>query len=842
MSTLSLLPVRYYNETDIYDMSVDNRPLHDIVSNIQLLNNQLGNLGFYIEVKANPETEPVGGFAKNTCACIRENSLLFPVDITKSVSEVDYSRYPIVLVTDKDSKTGVYKCLSFSILYKINDRLQAFLKTSVGNTLKVGFGGVLTDYFYYNQYCGGKGYQDITVGKILSTTEITFGGNQVGVLSDNNFLQKNYDDSTSGLVSVVRDNKESAVVLKTININTVNSPYVFAEYQSSHKPQYATAQSAVPVFFTNNDLVYNQVTGEFLDLDLDSKLNELHFKSPTITSSSNQDKIYQSAGVTVGSLFDFAKNNLVHSADFSEALFELEQSLSTSLKFKFSTVNTQTLVTQFPSVTRSIGNSVNQTTGITSALLPTLGVTPISGITFGDYSDYGLGAYFGLVQDNSSGITRPTAADEQALAESTKFKTITLTDLSNSSTLLLHAKSGSNLLSNLALSADGYVILSGSNGVHVLKQPTLDSEVCNKKYTDALFASISDSTVKKVSLTGTTEDNAIAGFFEFNVTTITDSSTVLKFNTLGHTDIYSSSPIRFIDSTDAPQLQVVKLYTTSAHFSDDGWDALDAVNKGYLKTYVDSAIISSAITPMVTIGGTVLQNITGPKAFTNFLLLSDSTHNGRVLSIDTVATTAVIDTSSEYINFVDTADFLLLGDETVPTIKLRTGGTTQADDAHTVTTKDYVENLVADVKINNQDIWGSWDYKLYGDGGLVSNAAPDMFSDYFNEFLVSAADEGAFKALRNCILKVKLNVVLDASDYSVIIDLQKQGTTIAKTMGGATTSAVGSVSGLWTLTIDTIVSLELNDTLAFRMVKNSADKASGSIRELASYGNITVIK
>jgi hypothetical protein len=842
MSTLSLLPVRYYNETDIYDVSVDNRPLYDIVSNLQLLNNQLGNLGFYIEAKANPETEPVGGFTKNTCACIRENSLLFPVDITKPVSEIDYSKFPIVLVVDKDSKTNIYKCLSFSILYKVNDKLQAFLKTSVGNTLKVGFGGVLTDYFYYNQYCGGKGYQDITVGKILSTTEITFGGNQVGVLSDNNFLQKNYDDSTSGLVTVVRDNKESAIVLKTININTVNSPYVFAEYQSSHKPQFATSQSAVPVFFTNNDLVYNQVTGEFLDLDLDSKLNELHFKSPIISSSSNQDKIYQSAGVTVGSLFDFAKNNLVHTASFSEAIPELEQSISTSLNFKFSTANTQTLVAQFPSVTRSIGNSVNQTTGITSALIPTLGVNPISGITFGDYSDYGLGVYLGLVQDTSVGVTRPTETDERALAEATKFKTVTLTDLSNSSTLLLHAKSGSELLSNLALSADGYVILSGSHGVHVLKQPVLDSEVCNKKYTDSLFASISDSTVQKVSLSGTSEGNAIAGIFEFNVTTLTDSSTVLKFNTLGHTDIYSSSPIRFIDSTDAPQLQVLKIYTTSAHFSDDGWDALDAVNKGYLKTYVDGAIISSAITPMVTVGGTVLQDITGPKSFTNFLTLADSSHNGRVLSIDTVAVNAIIDTSSKYINFVDTADFLLLGDETVPTIKLRTGGTTQSDDIHTVTSKGYVDDLVANVRSNNQDIWGSWDYKPTGDGGLVSNDAPDLFSDYFNDFLVAAVDEGVFKALRDCILHVKLNVVLDASDYSVIIDLQKQGKTIAKTVGGATTSAIGSVSGLWTMTIDTIVSLKLNETLQFRMVKNSADKASGAIRELASYGNITVIK
>jgi hypothetical protein len=843
MSTLSLLPVRYYNETDIYDVSVDNRPLYDIVSNLQLLNNQLGNLGFYIEAKANPETEPVGGFTKNTCACVKENSLLFPIDITKSVVEIDYSKYPIVLILSKDSITGIYKCLSFSILYKVSEKAQAFLKSSIGNTLKVGFGGTLTDYFYFNQYCGGKGYQDITVGKILSTAEITFGGNQVGVLSDNNFLQKNYNDSTSGLVSVVRDNKESTVVLKTININTVNSPYVFAEYQSSSKPQFATTQSAVPIFFTNNDLVYNQVTGEFLDLDLNSKLNEVHFKSPTVTSSSSQDDIYNSAGITVGSLLDFAKNNLIHSANFSNAIPEIEQTVSTSLNFRFSDNNALTLINNFPGIIRSIGNSVDQTTGITSSLLPTLGTTPISGLTFGEYSDYGLGVYVGLIKDNPTGITRPTEDDEQALAESTGFKTVTMTNLSNSSTFLIHAKSGSDSLSNLTLVADGYVILSGANGVHVLKQPKLDSELVNKKYADTLFKSVADTTVQKVSLAGTSDGNAISGFFEFNTTALTDSSTVLKFNTLGTTDIYSSSPIRLIDSTDTPQLQVLRIYTNSSTLpTDSGWNAADVINKGFLKFYVDAAIVSSAITPMVTVSGSVLQNITGPKAFTQFVTINDTTNHGRFLSIDSNSSNVFIDTSASYINLVDTSDFLSLADDSTPSVKLRTGATTGSDDTYVVTSKGYVDSAVAQVRSINHDIWGNWTLKAAGEGGIISNAAPDNSSYDFNTYLVSIAQDGVFKALQDCNVHVTMHATLHGADYSVIIALKQQGKVIARAMGGASTTAKGSVPGYWTLSIDTIASLALDETLEFVFEKDSADKSTGSITDLSTYGTMMVLR
>ena len=96
MSKIKLNPVRLFTDDDLYETDVDNRPILDLESNINIMNDQLDKLGFFVEAQAGPDEEPAGGFTINTCAYIGSNSLLYPINISKSIAEIDYSKYPII--------------------------------------------------------------------------------------------------------------------------------------------------------------------------------------------------------------------------------------------------------------------------------------------------------------------------------------------------------------------------------------------------------------------------------------------------------------------------------------------------------------------------------------------------------------------------------------------------------------------------------------------------------------------------------------------------------------------------------------------------------------------------
>lgn len=836
MSEITLNPIRLYNDDDPYEVNADNRPLVDIRSNINTLNRRLGDLGFYLETKANPETEPVGGFSVNTCACIKENRLLYPVDITKPAAEVDYKNYPLVLVVDYDSATNLYKCLTFSILHKLDEKFKSFLVSSVGNPVKVGLGGKLVDSFYFDQYYSGKNYQDVVVGKIASASEIIFGGNQVATLGDNSTLAKNRDDSTTGLIAVVRDNKESNVVFRSLNVNTVDSPYVFAEMQNAYRSSFSTTSLPVPVFFTNSIIDYNQATGDILDLDLESKLNEVHFKSPRISTTNSSDVIYNTLGVTVKSLLEFSTANLLHSKPFSAALGEVGQEVSTLLTFSYTKEDQLALGCNFPAVAKSIGTQLNQTTGVSNSLLPTE-TDKLPGLTFGNYSQ--IGAYIGLVSDNSTGVTRPSEADEDALAESTKFKTIKLSDLKDSSTFVIHAKSDdSDKKSNISLYADGYVVLAGNGGgVHVFRQPTLDSEVANKKYVDIKLAAVTDSSIKKIPLTGSTDEEPIKGSLVFDVADhIEFPNRVLKFSCLTAAEIHSNCPVKLVDSSttqSSTTLQTLELHTNSALATTEaGWNDYEAVNKSYLKAYVTNLLSGSASTnPYVTTGGNDTQTISGKKKFTKALTVSDA--SGVSLVLDSQL--PVISSLGHTVEFRNV-------DPSKP-VKVRTASTSDDDAATTVVTKDYVDSKVGGVDSKIPTIWATWVTKDWSIGGIGANAAPDKASDSFVEYVATATQGtgNVYTILNDCLLRVNLAGLLQGSDYTVAITLKKNNEVIATTGAGSTTTALGRVQGMWDFSLDTLIPCNKDDILAFEMVRTPM-KSSATISSLTTRGYIMVMR
>jgi hypothetical protein len=836
MSEITLNTVRLYTEDDPYEVNTDNRPLVDIISNVELINTYLGNFGFYKEAAADPANTPVGGFTLNTCACIANNGLLEPIDITQSAAEFDYSKYPIVLVVDYNPTTAMYSCLTFSASYNINSKFPPFLATSVGNPIMVGLGGILVDSYYFNQYYSSSAYQNLIVGRISSVDTITFGGNQVGILGDNFFLGKDRDDSTTGLTTITRNNSESNVIFKSVNVDTVGCPYMFGEIQSAYIPSTSLNQLAVPLFFTNNTISYNQSTGTFLDADLNSKLNEIHFAGPTLSPSSSQDSIYNTAGVNIQSLTNFATKYLLHDAAFSNNLSEASQSISSNLLFTFQNSTQTTLATQFPSVLRSIGSAINQGTGIPNSLLPASSTT-ISGLTFDTYR--GTGAYIGAIKDNPVGITRPTTADDTSLAQSTDFSTINMSDLANSCTLLIHAHSDDDtVLSNLMLAANGYVVLSGDYGVHYSPLATKDSEIANKAYVDSALASITNSSTQTIPLGGNAASSPITGQLYFDVTaSAVSTSQVLQFNTVGTSDILSAYPVRFIDSSASPDPSGMMLlnFATSAASSSTatGWNGYEGVNKGFLQSYVSSVISGGNSNPYVSLAGsggtgTVSQKITSPLEISNTLTLDDD------LFFTSQATTIHFGNGS--------GDGTILFENISPayTVKLETSSTIDGDSNSTLTTKDYVDNSVEVVTNTIPNIWASWQELPLTSGGIVANAAPTTHSTTFSSFIATTGS--GFTAVKACNVRVKFNAFVNSTDYLLQVCLYQNGNIISTTGCGNTTTAAGVSMGYYTMNIDTIVSCEQNDILYFTVAQNYAVKSTGALTTFNTSGYMMVLK
>lgn len=839
MSKIKLNPVRLFTDDDLYETDVDNRPILDLETNMGIINDQLDKLGFFIEAQAGPDEEPAGGFTMNTCAYIGSNSLLYPINISKSVAEIDYSKYPIVLVTGYNESSKTYRCLAASFFYKLTDKFQSFLPSSVGNLLKIGAGGQLVDEFFFDQYYTGKDYQHLVVGKIVTVKEIAFGGNQINVAGDSSFILKNHDDSTSGLVTVMRDNKESNVVFKSVGINTVKSPYVFSEMQHSFKPEtLSTATIATPVFFTHKSLNYNQLTGAILDNNIDAKLNELHFKSPEITLSANQNGLYKSSGVTVGSLFTFASENLLHSAPYSLGLSEYNQDISTNLNFNFALPNQTSLVVNFPNIVKSIGKGITSTTGLPDSILPDSEAK--AGITFGDYVTNGFGAIIESVKDNSLLETgRPTfreESDAQLVAKKTMPKISTQGD---GQTLLIHAKSGqSGLTSSIALVADHSIVLSAKSGVHVVKSPEADSEVVNKGYLNSTLASITNVT-QKLSLSGTvvynqqnsTEtDVPITGQVSINLTeNIDNPSTIFKFVTNTPTnntaDIISDNPVRLLLNTDDHQriLFDTPITINTLNPDDSAWNDYEGVNKGFLKAYVDTAVIPDASSYVTK---ATIQEITGVKTFTAPPVLA----NGIGFTTNPVVTssTGLITFNSE--------------------LQANTPDLVNPSSGNLVATVDYVTAAKSQAIQATQAIWATWNESFGLETGLLGNLPPDSKSNTWDTMVDMSVDSKQFRVLQPCLLQLNLNCNFRLTEYKITVQVVKipAGSSIPQVIAsgsvGTSTSAAGFVTGYYPLNINASVACNNSDVVKIVISYQGATKLSGDLLDSSSYGYAMAIK
>jgi len=606
MTKITLNPVNYYDISDIYSWEVDNRPLYDISNNIDVINTTTSLLGFYQELPANPETEPVGGFQNFTCAYVGANGLLYPIDISQSMLSIDYSSVPIYLVIAPLGQS-IYKCLAFSASLVISSLYNNFLPGSIGNALKVGPGGTLVDQLYFDLYYSAYGYQNIVVGKILTPNTIAFGGNQVSTLTDNYFIAKNRNDSTTGLLTTYVDNSSSSVSSQSILLNTVGSSYPFIEYvHQIGSSQIGNSPSKVPVYFSSIPLSTN-TNGSFTIDNVENVLNELHFASSVITTNTLSDSKFGTAGVNNSALLGFAQNYLLHSQILSANLNEVSQSISTSLLFSNSTgLSTNGLFVQF--------DTVNTLFGVDSTIYSNLPLTvstalqsSSNGICFGQFKQTGIGAGIGYVTNSN-----PSNA---SYTDSTSgYK---LADLVGSSALVFTNKNAS---SNAIISIDtDYILFNTTTGTFYGNIPTNPLEITNKLYVDSAVNGATNTANSKVPLIGTGSSNAITGGLFFDVTASSDTSTVLSFNSMINTTIFSSNPINVQLLGSPGTYQTIRGFTQDAsipatNFAISGLTGNEFATIGYVQTYVSSAI--SGLGSYVALTGS--QNIgTGIKTFSD---------------------------------------------------------------------------------------------------------------------------------------------------------------------------------------------------------------------------------
>ena len=651
--TINLKPIKVYQEFDPYDIDVDNRPLLDIQDNISEIASLLGDLGFYSEILADPSQEPAGGFTPFTCACVYSNSLLVPIDISKSVFTIDYASFPIVLVLGpKDASTRAYPCLFFSAGITLSNKFASFVPGSQGRLLRVGPGGELVDQMYYDLAHASKSYQSLYVGKILGPTSIVFGGNQVSILGNNFYLAKNRDDSTSGLITVQRSNADSNTVFKAVNVNNLGSSiYSYAEFINNSIAPNNSSISPSPVYFATDQLPFDQSTGSFIiqSKSLEASLNEVHFSTPSVSTYTSAKQTYLTAGVNVRSLLDFASVNTIHAPSYSNDVFEVGQGISTKLIFmdraKVSTADADIPIgIQFNSPVLSIGTAISTSSNQPANMIPSIDTT---GITIADYFN-SAGGYIGGIQDNggydSNGtlirtITPTQDAANQAIAgiaasgilnNATKLGFVNngIHDYDNSFTLLISSKSTTSVPSNIAINTDGYLNLSSVNGTLVNKMPVLDTEITPKIYVDNAVYTVATAASNKIPLTGTIDptdsssDRPVTGSISFDLMKNAVSGTqVFNITSNNSADILSNYPVHFFGADGTtPQ----KLFAGNTAFTVSPDTSLigsyELVNKDFLYLYVTGALSGSSY---VTIDGTEI--ITGDKTFTGTNIFKNST-------------------------------------------------------------------------------------------------------------------------------------------------------------------------------------------------------------------------
>ena len=594
--SITLKPISIYQELEPYDVDVDNRPLLDIQDNLSTIADILNSSGNYMEIAADPSQEPAGFFTPFTCACIYSNNLLIPIDISKPITELDYSAFPIVLVLNYNPDTKLYACLAFSAGIALTNKFTSFVPGSEGRLLRVGPGGEIVDQLYYDLAHASKGYQALYVGKILTTSSIVFGGNQVNVIGNNYYLGKNRNDATSGLITVQRSLSDSNIVFKSITINDTNAILPFAEFVNASSDSNFISETGIPVYFSNSQLSTDQSTGAFLDPSLESRLNEVHFQTPALTSLSGSNQAYLTAGVNLRSLLDFNATNLIHTDAFSNTVSELSQTMSTKLIFSMRDKSLTGYIDTpigvlIPAVSRSIGNNINGITNQPDAIIPSSDTT---GFTLGDYFGVG-GAFIGGINDVSSlATTRPTPTDDQATQTATGVITSNIiTQYSDGFTLLISTQSTSNVPSNLALSSDGYLSLSSVNGILTnAKTPVLDLELTSKKYVDTQVAQVAASDSGKVPLSGTIVDSNITGSLFIDVSGNTSSNTkAIVLNGVNFTEISSYQPVQLTDASSTNPSGFAYIYADTAPglvIPSTTPDKYQLVTKEFLGLYVSS--------------------------------------------------------------------------------------------------------------------------------------------------------------------------------------------------------------------------------------------------------------
>lgn len=700
--SINLKQINLYNEQEPYDVDVDNRPLLDIQDNITELTGLLESLGYYSEVSADLSVEPAGGFSVFSCGCIYSNGLLIPIDISKSIAEIDYTKYPIVLILGY--KTGIkkYSCLSFSAGIKLSSKFASFLPGAEGRLLLVGPGGELVDSLYYGLSHASRGYQALYVGKIISPTSIVFGGNQVSFLGNNYYLGKNRDETTSGLITVQRSNADSNTVFKAMSVDSVGTTN-FAEFINTGVSNLGY-ETGVGVFFANKQLPFSQATSQFTVASLETYLNKVHFASPTISAEINNSQEYKTAGVNVRGILDFASTNLLHSAYYSNNAAELAQNISSKLVFS-DHIKVNITDEDIPigvtlnSKSKFVGSAISSISNLPTSLLPTVDTT---GIIFGDYfGTTGTGAYIGSVVDDPSGThaLRLSAEDELTAQTTANWTTNKISEFESGFNLLISTKKLSTTttsLANIILSTDGYINLSSGKGILTNKAvPTLDAEVVSLRYVNLVEKRLSAADSMKIPLTGTglVSTAPVTGSLSFDVFGNDESnSRVLSIHALSYAEIDSDVPVRF---TNATSYQTIHAKTEPDLLSITTQN-YEVVNKGYLFKYIDSVVLLDN-THYVTRVGATPQDIEGEKTFTSSLYSDVSESDDNIIML---TTNSITHTPSTPIIFNTLGGTLTIGS----TNQTKLDRQTQSGDSPlALTTKKYVDDSVGSIGLDWAD-------------------------------------------------------------------------------------------------------------------------------------------
>ena len=603
MTIITLNPVAYYDINDIYCYQTDNRPLYNLSSNIDLLNTTQSYAGFYQEVSANPGTEPVGGFLPYTCAYVGANGYLYPIDITQSALVMDYSTVPIYLVI-KALGSSQYSCLSFSASFNIPNINNLFLTGSIGHGLKVGPGGALADELYFDLYYSSYGYQNIYVGKILTPSTISFGGNQVNILSDNTFLSKNKNDSTTGLITRYLDNSTTTVANQNILLNSTFSPYPFVAYINQIGSAYNnTAISTVPVYFSSVPLALN-ADGSFVLSDVETVLDEIHFASPVLSASTVTNAKFGTAGVNNRTMVSFAQNFLLHSAALSTSLQETAQSITTTLLFDTAnSTSTNGLYTQFQNTTVAFAIDSTTFSNIPTALSASV-VSRANGIIFDTFKQTSVGAAIGYVSNSNLS----TANGGPTYIDATNFIAASSLVGSNALSITCYSTTGNSIIS---LDTD-IIIVNPTIGAYYGNTPSQPLEISNKAYVDNAMKAAINLADTMTPLAGTTSTAPITGSFYFDTTSNSDTSTTLLFTTLISTTIGSNNPITFtaLGTSNNQRLRAFCPVDTDTTYIPT---SADLTTRSYVNWYVAEQL--AGLSSSTYVDTTNPQTISGTKTF-----------------------------------------------------------------------------------------------------------------------------------------------------------------------------------------------------------------------------------